>query len=99
MVAVPPTQLSETTRYGAGEQPRRRALLLAVILHILVGLIVVYQKREPIAKMGEEGLKTFNVAPEGPKGSQTEKTEHKQEKKAKQAASQAQPIPAETPPP
>ncbi|MBO9668916.1 MAG: hypothetical protein J7485_00205 [Sphingobium sp.] len=100
MVAAPPTQLPETARYGAGEQPRRRALLLAVILHILVGLIVVYQKREPIAKMGEEGLKTFNVAPEGPKGSQTDKTEQKHEKKqAKQAASEEKPIPVETPPP
>jgi protein TonB len=101
MVAANPSESRETGRYGAQEQPRRRALLFAVVLHLLVGLLFAVQKREPITKMGEEGLKTFNVAPEGPKGSETQKTEQKQEKKekTKQAASQVQPVVAETPPP
>lgn len=100
MVAANLSDSSETTRYGAGERPRRPALLLAVLLHLLIGLIFAYQKREPLAKMGEEGLKTFNIAPEGPKGSETEKSEPQQQKtQAKQAASQVAPVPAETPPP
>jgi hypothetical protein len=101
MVAANSSESPQTGRYGAREQPRRPALLLALVLHLLVGLLFAVQKREPIAKMGEEGLKTFNVAPAGPKGSQTQKTEQKTEKKtqAKQAASQVQPVVAQTPPP
>lgn len=101
MVAPPPPESREATRYGVQEQPRRRALLLAVLLHLLIGLIFAVQKREPIVKMAEQGLTTFNVAPEGPKGAETEKSEQKTEKKTqtKQAASQEKPVVAETPPP
>jgi protein TonB len=101
MVAANPSESPETGRYGAQEQPRRRSLLFAILLHLLVGLIFAVQKREPIVKMAEQGLTTFNVAPEGPKGSETDKNEQKTEKKtqAKQAASQEHPVVAETPPP
>ena len=100
MVAAKPIESPETTRYGAGEEPRRRALLLAVALHLLVGLLFAVQKREPIVKMAEQGLTTFNVAPEAPKGSETDKTEQKQEKRTqtRQAASEKTPVVAETPP-
>ena len=101
MVPANPSESPQTGRYGAQEQPRRRALLLALLLHLLVGLFFAVQKREPIAKMGEEGLKTFNVAPAGPKGSEAQKTEQKTKQKtqAKQAASQVQPVVPQTPPP
>lgn len=101
MIAADPIDSLPSTRYGAQAQPRRRALALTIALHALVALLFLIQKREPIAKMGEEGLKTFNIAPEGPKGSETEKSERKAEEqtKRKQAASQTQPVVAETPPP
>jgi len=88
--------------YGADGQPRRRAFALAILLHIIVGtILLLLQKNEQFVKMGEQDLKTFNIAPNAPKGSETDKTQQKEEKKtpAKRAASQEQPVAVQTPPP
>lgn len=87
-------------RYGERPAGQRSAMLLALALHVFVALILIYQKREPLVKMAEQGLTTFNIAPEAKKGSETDKTERQETKKeVKQAASQDQAVPAETPPP
>jgi len=87
------------TRYGVDDGPRRRALILAVVLHVLVGLLLLLQKAAPIVKMERPGLNTILIPSPSKDGSKQDKTEQKAEKQT-QAKRETEQSPVEvTPPP
>ncbi len=100
MVAAAAPESRDETRYGAGDGPRRRALVLAVVLHILVGLLLVLQKAAPIVKMERRGLSAIMLPAPSKNGTKQDKSEHKAEKRTQPKRDKAEKTPvAVTPPP
>ncbi len=97
VAAAPPPP--DNARYGADPRPRRRAFALAIVLHVLVGLLLIFQKQQQFVKMGETGLKAFSLEAPAAKGSEQDKSEQKVEAKQEVKQSQAVTPPAEVAPP
>ncbi len=105
MAASAPSPAPPPGRYGQRGSARRSALALAIALHLLVALGLAWQKREPIIKMAQPGLKTFSVTPPAPSEAEaeTQKSETPRKQQAETAQAQqvtpAAPEPPPLPPP
>ncbi len=75
------------------------ALILAVVLHILVGLLLALQKAAPIVKMERQGLTAIMLPAAQKTGTKQDKTERKAEKRTQAKQAQQTPAPVTPPPP